>query len=403
MKYCLVGEKLGHSYSKLIHEKRGYDYTLNEISRQNITNFFKSNDYAGFNITIPYKKEIISHLYYISETAKLIGAVNVVKNEGGKLYGYNTDVSGMKYMISRKGISLKDKVVMILGTGGTSNTCRALCTLEGAKKIIIVGRSSQVNYQNCYDYQETQIIFNTTPVGMSPNCDACPINLEKFSNLVAVFDCIYNPLNTNLILNAKKLNLVADTGLSMLVKQALVAEDIWSNTSHSDSEVEQIIKELKLKTCNIVFMGMPSCGKSTLGEIIAKKLSMPFIDTDVEIERLYSKTPKRIIEESGEQVFRDIESEIIKNLTSSVGQVISIGGGAILKEENRINLKRNGIIIYVKRNLELLSSENRPLSAKKGIQNLYNERKEIYESLADYTIQNNGEIQNTIREIEKIL
>ena len=403
MKYCLVGEKLGHSYSKIIHEKMGYNYTLNEVSKQDICKFFTSNDYAGFNITIPYKIEILPYLYYISKSAKLIGAVNTVKNIDGKLYGYNTDIGGMKYMLSRKGISLKDKVVMILGTGGTSNTCQTLCQEEGAKKIIIVGRNSKVNYSNCYDYLETQIIINTTPVGMSPNYDACPINLEKFSNLIGVFDCIYNPLNTLLIQNAKKLNLVCDTGLSMLVKQALLAQDIWSNNSHSDTLVEEIIKDLKKKTSNIVLIGMPSCGKSTIGKIIAEKFSLPFVDSDTEIEKVYGKSPKQIIEENGEEYFRDIESKVIKNITSTVGQVISVGGGAVIKQENQINLKRNGQVVYIKRNLELLNTENRPLSATKGLQTLYNERKEIYNSLADYIVENNTEIENTIRKLEEIL
>ncbi|MBO5888971.1 MAG: shikimate dehydrogenase, partial [Clostridia bacterium] len=227
MKYCLIGEKLGHSYSKVIHEKFNINYDLVEIEKDKLSDFFKDCKYSGFNVTIPYKKDVILYMSYLSPVAKLAGAVNTVVNKNGKFYGYNTDVDGMNYMIKRAGLTLKGKNVMILGSGGTSNTANTLAKRENAKSITIVSRNGLVNYENCYDYANTEIIINTTPVGMFPNPYSKPINLSRFKNLQGVFDCIYNPKNTELLQDAKLLNIPCEGGLSMLVEQALLARDSW--------------------------------------------------------------------------------------------------------------------------------------------------------------------------------
>ena len=399
MKYCLIGEKLGHSYSKIIHEKVGLNYDLVEIERENLGDFFKNCVFSGFNVTIPYKKSVIEYLSYLSPIAKSAGAVNTVVNKDGKFYGYNTDVGGMDYMIKRVNLSLKDKNVMILGSGGTSNTAVTLAKINNAKSITVVSRNGEVNYENCYDYKDTQIIINATPVGMFPNPYNKPIELKPFKKLEGVFDCIYNPKNTELISEAKALNIACESGLSMLVEQALLARDIWLETTHDSSLTESIIKQIRKLTSNIVLCGMPSAGKTSVGKIIAKKLNLQFFDSDDEIFKSYGKTPAEIIKSQSENEFRDIESKVVKDLSIKSGAVISLGGGAILREENVKNLKRNGTIVYIKRDLDKLILKDRPLSQKQGIKDLYEKRKDIYNKVSDLIVENNGAVEECAKKV----
>ena len=399
MKYCLIGEKLGHSYSKIIHEKLGLSYSLKELNKIELDSFLKSPDFDGFNVTIPYKKDVIPYMEDLSPTASLAGAVNTVVNKNGKLYGYNTDVDGMNYMLNKVGVSVKDKVVMILGSGGTSNTAVTLCKRENAKVYRVVSRSGEINYDNCYNYQDTQIIINTTPVGMYPNVEDKPIDLSKFSSLIGVFDCVYNPKNTELLTQAKSLKIACNGGLDMLVKQAILAYNIWKESKQSDAITQKIAKEIDFQTKNIVLSGMPSAGKTTIGKALASKLGKDFYDSDILIKETFLKTPAEIIESEGEESFRQKESAVIKDLALKRGVVIALGGGAVLKEENIKNLKRNGVIFYIKRELDLLVTDNRPLSQKQGVKTLYENRKGIYESVCDYIVENNGEIDSAIKEI----
>lgn len=392
MKYCLIGKKLGHSYSREIHQEKGLDYALVEVAENDLAKFFKNNEYNGFNVTIPYKKDVIPYMSEVSAVAKLAGAVNTVVNKNGKFYGYNTDVDGMKYMLSRKGVTLKDKSVLILGSGGTSNTAKTLCQIENAKTVRVVSRTGEINYDNCYNYQDVEIIINTTPVGMFPNVDCKPIECGNFKNLIAVFDCIYNPFLTELLSDAKRLGVIYSDGLPMLVKQALLAEEIWLENVIDDSETEKIISKLRIQKSNIVLYGMPSSGKSTLGKKIAKILDREFIDTDEYILKITGKTPSNIINESGIDEFRNIESQAVKEVAKLSGKVIALGGGAVLRSENVTALKRNGVLVYVKRNLELLSVKGRPLSQTIGVEKLYEQRKDIYENIKDCVIENNGKL-----------
>lgn len=401
MKYCLIGEKLGHSYSREIHEATGLSYELTEVSKDALSNFFKNNKYDGFNVTIPYKKDVIPFMTGISDVAELSGAVNTVINKNGRFYGYNTDVDGMKYMITRKGVCLKGKHVLILGSGGTSNTAKTLCKIEKAKSVAIVSRNGKLNYQNCYDLQDTEIIINATPVGMYPNVENKPIDIKKFKNLKAVFDCIYNPFLTEMLKDCKEAGITYSNGLSMLVKQAMLAQDIWTGKRSDNDAVEKIIAKMRAEKGNIVLFGMPSCGKSTIGKKVAEILNREFIDTDELITTLNGKTPSAIINEQGVETFRNLESAAIKSVANKSGKVISLGGGAILKQENVDALKRNGILIYVKRNLELLSEENRPLSQKYGVEKLYNERRFAYENSADCVVENNGELNDAVKGVIK--
>ncbi len=401
MKFCLIGEKLKHSYSQIIHESFNLNYSLVELTSEDLNGFFKDCKYYGFNVTIPYKKSVLPFMSELSSTAKLAGSVNTVINKNGKFYGYNTDVDGMNYMITSAGVSLSGKNVMILGSGGTSNTAVTLAKREKAKSITIVSRTGEINYENCYDLVDTEVIINATPVGMFPNVYNKPINLKPFKKLVGVFDCIYNPKNTELLIEAKELNIPCSDGLSMLVEQALLAKDIWLNETHGIEQTEKVIKQIRKLTSNIILCGMPSSGKTTIGKELYKKLNLKFFDTDEEIEKKHGKTPAQIIKDRGEEEFRKIESEIIKELSILSGAVISLGGGGVLKEENVKNLKRNGTIIYIKRDLSLLLVDNRPLSQKEGVKALYDKRKGIYERASDITVENNGELEKTISKVIK--
>lgn len=400
MKFCLIGEKLSHSYSKEIHSLMGLDYSLIEVERDKLGEFVSNGDYSGFNVTIPYKKDVIPLLNAIDSDAKAVGAINLVNVVDGKLYGYNTDVDGMDYMISRKGVSLSGKNVMILGTGGASNATFHLMKKRGAKSVVKVGRTSLYNYENCYDLTDTEIIINTTPVGMTPDLDGKIIDLTRFNRLIAVFDAVYNPQKTELIMEAERLGLITSNGLSMLVEQALCGEDIWLNKSHEAKDSERLIYEIVKNKLNIVLWGMPSSGKTTVGKQLAGILNREFYDVDEVVFEKVGKTAKQIIETSGEEKFREIESSVVKELACKSGVVIALGGGGVIKEENRNAVAKNGVTIYLERNLDLLSMDNRPLSAIKGVEKLYSERKALYES-ADITVKNNGDINSAVKEIIK--
>ena len=401
MRYCLIGEKLGHSYSAEIHAYNGLDYTLKEIPNTQLHNFFSNNEYDGFNVTIPYKKEVIQYLDELDQSAKTSGAVNTVVNVNGKMVGYNTDVSGMRYMIQRKGVTLTDKHVVILGSGGTSNTAQTLCRLEKAKEITVVSRKGETNYQNCYQLKGVDVIINTTPVGMYPNVFDTPVDLTKFKKLTAVFDCIYNPFTTKLLESAKELGLIYSDGLPMLVEQALLAQDVWSNTTHQKTLTEQIILNIRKQKSNLVLFGMPASGKSTIGREVAKTLNREFIDLDEYITNSLGKTPSEIITEQGEKAFREIESQAVKEICKYSSKVISLGGGTVIDPENVTNLSLNSVMVYVNRSLDKLSTFNRPLSKSVGVENLFNQRKEIYQNAKDIEITNNGEVSSAVKETIK--
>ncbi len=399
MKYCLIGEKLGHSYSKLIHEKSGLDYSLVELKKEKLKDFFENCEFDGFNVTIPYKKEVMKYLSYVSIDAQKINAVNTVIKKDGKFYGYNTDVGGLKSMIESTGVSLENKNVLVLGSGGASNTACTYALNCKAKSVNVVSRTGKINYNNCYDLKDTEIIINATPLGMSPNVDESPIDLTLFKNLKGVYDCIYNPQNTNLILQAKKLNIPCASGLKMLVVQALLAQDLWLDKTHSKDEEQKIFNFVKNQTTNIVLCGMPSCGKTSIAKTLSESLNLEWYDSDDYITKTYNKTPSEIISNDGEKAFRDIESEVIELLSQKKGVIISLGGGGVLREQNVINLKRNGVVFYIDRPLELLVDTDRPLSKSKGIETLYNERKDIYNACCDFKVKNDKDIESVVKEI----
>lgn len=390
--YGLIGKKLGHSFSKIIHEQMGYGYDLVELREEEVKDFVLSRKYKGFNVTIPYKKTVMPYLDFIDEEAKAIGSVNTIIEKDGKLCGYNTDIYGMEYAFKYANIDIKDKKVIILGSGGTYETANYLAHKWGAKEVVRISRSGEDNYENISKHYDANIVINTTPVGMYPNNQDCLIDLKNFKNLEGFFDAIYNPLNTNMLLDAKQIlgNTRCSNGLRMLVAQAKKARDLYFNTKMDDNIIEKILEGINMSKINIVLMGMPGSGKSTVGNALARKLGRPFIDTDeVIIEREGLHTSK-IIEQKGEPYFRDRETEVVMEVSKLQGYVIATGGGVVLREENMKALKQNGIVVFLDRNILNLSKDGRPLSqGEDALQKLYKERIDLYTKYADITADSN--------------
>lgn len=403
-KYCLIGEKLGHSYSAIIHKEFGYSYKIVELQLEQLKTFVEKQEFDGFNVTIPYKKEIIKYLNYVDPVAKQLGTVNTVKYIDGKSYGYNTDIYGMEYVLESKGISLENKKVVILGTGGTSNTAYALAKMKNAKEIVVVSRSGIVNYQNLSSHFDAQVIINTTPVGMYPNNGEKLVDINNFPKLESVFDAIYNPLLTPILFQAKQKGIIYASGLKMLVAQAKIARDIFLGEKLNNEIIEKIYNKLYYDTINIVLIGMPSSGKTTIGKNLAAHLGKKFVDTDFEIEKRASKSVTEVFEQDGEDTFRGIESKVINDFGKEKGQIIATGGGAVKNEKAYFNLKQNGIIIFLTRDMEKAETKGRPLlkeNATQALKKIYQERLPLYNKFADIVIDNNGAIEDTISFIKE--
>lgn len=408
MQYGLIGEKLSHSFSKEIHESlESYTYELCEIARENLANFLQKREFSAINVTIPYKKEVIPHLDEVSTVAGELQAVNCIINKGGKLYGYNTDYFGMRDLILRSGIDLSGKKVLILGTGGTSRTSTLVCKDLGANKIIRVSRSENdfaITYEEAYkNHFDADVIINTTPVGMYPDCYNSPIDLNKFNNLSAVFDAVYNPICTQLVLDAKSKGVYAEGGLYMLVSQAVHAVELFIDTKFEKTKTDEIFNKILKEKENIVLIGMPSCGKTTIGKILAQKLSRELIDIDDEIVKHIGCEIAEFFKTHTEKEFRDIETQITKEISRKNGVIIATGGGCVLRDENTRALRQNGKLYFLDRDLSNLTpTDSRPLATKKeAMEKLYKERYGIYTSKCDCRIDGNLTPQVEANLIEK--
>ena len=393
MDYGLIGEKLPHSFSKEIHEQLGYyQYSLKELKAEELESFILQKNFKAINVTIPYKQAVMPYLDEIDPDALAIGAVNTIVNRDGVLYGYNTDFGGMKALIEHAGVVMKYKKVLILGTGGTSLTARAVCERMGAKEILRVSRretDGAITYEQAYaDHSDADVILNATPCGMFPKIFDSPIDITKFPNLSGVIDVIYNPLQTRLILSARERGIDAEGGLYMLVAQAILAAERFLGKKLDVVKLtNQIYDKIYFEKRNIVLSGMPASGKSTVGKIVAENLGRELIDTDRLIVERYGDIPT-IFREKGERYFRDLESEVIKEVSAFSGKVISLGGGAILRAENVAALRQNGAIFFIDRSPEfLIPTDDRPLADKKEkIMRLYNRRIDTYMNTADFII-----------------
>ena len=408
MKYGCIGEHLKHSFSKEIHNAlTDYEYDILEIPKDEFADFTEKRDFSAINVTIPYKEVIIPYMHYIDSHAKEIGAVNTVVNRSGKLYGYNTDFYGMCELIRHAGIELQDKKVVILGTGGTSKTALAVAKALLAKGAIRVSRTSRedaISYEELYEkHRDTDVIINTTPCGMFPNISGCAVDISKFTNLSGVIDAVYNPLRSTMVLDAKKQKVPAEGGLYMLVAQAVRASEIFIDTKYPDGETERIFKKMLRDKENIVLIGMPASGKTTVGNILAKKMNRQIIDTDELIVRREGKAISDIFRENGEDYFRRAESDVISEVSSMTGVIISTGGGAVLRESNVDSLKKNGRLYFIDRPLEaLIPTSDRPLaSTRAAIERRYNERYSTYLSSSDVTIDASSGAEDVAEKIER--
>ena len=394
MNYGCIAEKLGHSFSKDIHNRLfDYSYEVLEVPKGNLDEFMQKKDFKAINVTIPYKECVIPYLDYVSDIAKKIGAVNTIVNDNGYLRGYNTDFSGMKALLDKNGIEIKGKKVLILGSGGTSKTAFALCESLGGKYVYRVSRTARedcVSYdfarENCRD---AQVIINTTPVGMYPKIGYSPIDLEDYPNAVAVVDAVYNPLRSKLVCDAQKKGIKAVGGLYMLVAQAVFAAEKFIDTKVEVKEIDRVYREIMLLKENVVLTGMPGSGKSTIGKLLAENLGKLFIDTDAEIIKKINKPIPEIFAEFGEAGFRKIENEVIKELSSVQSAVIATGGGAILNSENFDFLRQNGKIYFIDRDIEhIAATSDRPLSSNRcDLEKRYKERYPLYISRCDRHIR----------------
>lgn len=402
-KYALLGEKLSHSFSPQIHKLLGdYEYELLETSRENLKNAVFNPNYAGFNVTIPYKKEAIKYLDEISEEAQKIGSVNTVVKKNGKIYGFNTDYYGFKYMLETASINPKGLKVLILGNGGVCPTVKTALEDMGAKEILIISRKGENNYDNISIHSDTDMIVNTTPVGMFPNNGESPVNLDNFPKIKYIADLIYNPLKTRLVLEGEKRGIKSVGGISMLVSQAKKASELFTECEIPDIKQKNIIEKIVKNKKNIVLIGMPGCGKSTLGNLLAMKIGYDFYDTDKIIENEYNINISDFIKEKGEESFRKLESEVIGKIGKTNHAVISVGGGAVTVEENCFNLKQNSAVIWVKRDLNELTDKDRPISQKYGVEKLYEMRKPIYQAVSDFEIEN-VDITSSLKKLEDII
>ena len=410
MKYGLLGEKLGHSFSKEIHARLAdYEYELRELNAEELDALFRKKDFEAVNVTIPYKQTVIPYLDEISERAKTIGAVNAVVNRNGKLFGDNTDFAGMRALALHAGADMKNKKVLVLGTGGTSKTACAVAKDLGAREVLRVSRTKKedaVTYEEAAEkHFDAQIIINTTPVGMFPKTNASPIDLSAFSKLEAVLDAIFNPLRTELVLTAQERGIIASGGLYMLVAQAVYASALFLDQDADEKKTDEVYKEILNEKQNIFLIGMPSSGKSSVGKKLAEMAGKEFEDTDAMLVKRFGEPIADYIRKNGEKEFRDAESEVIAEAAKERGKVIATGGGAILRKENVREMKRNGVTVFLDRDLSLLTAtSDRPLSStKEALERLYNERFPIYEKAADVTVKSNDEIGAVAQAVRKEL
>ena len=406
MEYGCIGERLGHSFSKEIHNAlASYEYSLKELKREELPEFLKNKDFKAINVTIPYKQDVIEFLDWISDEAKTINAVNTIVNKNGKLYGYNTDFYGLKALIERENVSSKDKMVAVLGSGGTSNTAFAVANYLEALSVLKVSRNKKdgyITYDELYEkYCDCEIIINTTPCGMFPKTGVSAVDLEKLPKVKAVFDAVYNPLNSKLILDAKAKNITAVGGLYMLVSQAAYAVEKFIEAPVDNNRIEEIFKNLYKQKMNIALIGMPASGKTSVGKVLSEKLNKTFVDSDDEIVKSENKKIPEIFEEFGEAYFRNVEKSVIKELSMLNSQVISTGGGAVLNPENIENLKANSRIYFLDRPLDMLvTTSDRPLSSNRAdLEKRYKERYELYKLSADVIIDG----VKTVEEVAELI
>lgn len=400
MKCGLLGRKLGHSYSPQIHSQLGtYSYDLFEKEPEQLAAFLKGGDFTGINVTIPYKKDVIPYLDALSPAAQKIGSVNtIVRRADGSLFGHNSDYFGFVSLVKHSGIPVEGRKVLVLGSGGTSNmVVTALRDLSAVP--IVISRSGENNYDNLERHADASVIVNTTPVGMYPNTGISPIDLRLFPKLEGVLDVVYNPAKTKLLLDAEALGIPNANGLWMLVAQAKEASEYFTGKKLSDEVIGKIHRTLSHQMKNLILIGMPGCGKSTIGAALAQRLGRKFVDADEEVVKSAGKSIPEIFAQDGEEAFRQWETAALNSLGKQSGLVIATGGGCVTQNRNFAALHQNGYIIWLERDLTLLPTDGRPLSQSNRLEEMYKLRKPMYEAFADIRVENAGNPEQTVKEI----
>lgn len=400
MRCGLLGRKLGHSYSPQIHSYLGtYSYSLFEKEPDELEDFLRNGDFTGINVTIPYKKDVLPYCDVLSNCAAELGAVNtIIRRCDGKLIGHNTDYFGFLTMINQSGLQVSGKKVLVLGSGGASATAVAVLHKLHAD-VIVISRTGVNNYRNLQKHADAAAIVNATPVGMYPNTGVSPLNLDLFPQLEGVLDIVYNPARTQLLLDAEKRGLITQNGLLMLVAQAKESAEWFTGSKISDEKIAEIHKLLRSQMENIVLVGMPGCGKSTIGKQIAKQLNKKFVDADTLIEEQAGMTIPEIFASSGEAGFRQWETKILTQIGKESGLVIATGGGCVTRLENYPALHQNGKIVWIKRNIHILPTDGRPLSQKNNLEQMYTVRRPLYEAFADITVENDSTPEVAVKRI----
>lgn len=400
LKCGLLGEHLKHSFSPEIHKRlASYEYSLFEVEKENLSAFLSARQFDGLNVTIPYKKAVLPYLDNLSDVAKRLGSVNtVVKADTGSLYGDNTDYYGFLELLKYNDISVSGKKVLILGSGGASVSVLAAIEDMGGR-CVVISRSGENNYGNIEKHSDADVIVNTTPVGMYPENGKTPLDLKIFKRLESVVDIIYNPLKTKLLLEAESLGLKTANGLYMLVAQAARSSELFTNSKIDDKKLEAVYKDILRLKQNIVLVGMPGCGKTSLANFLGQRLNMAVVDTDCLIEEKIKTTIPEYFKTHTEEQFRSIESEAIAEAGKMSGVIISTGGGCVTTLKNYEPLHQNGTIVWIKRDLNNLPKDNRPLSQKTDMAEMFRKREPLYKNFADFSVENNTDIQTAAEKI----
>jgi shikimate dehydrogenase len=396
----LIGEKLGHSFSPAIHRQLAdYDYRLIELKPEELGPFLQSGAFDGLNVTIPYKKAVIPYCQELTETARRIGSVNtILRRPDGSLLGHNTDYDGFAYLLRSAGAEVQGKKALVLGTGGASLTVHTVLRDLGAGETVSISRSGPDNYENLHRHADAQIIVNATPVGMYPNTGVSPVDLADFPQLEGVFDLIYNPAKTQFLLDGERRGLLWANGLGMLVAQAKAAAALFLGVSIPDQRVEEIRAQMEQSTRNLILVGMPGCGKSTVGRLLAARLGRTLVDTDALVEQQAGCTIPELFSSRGEKAFRQLEHQVLCQVSKESGLVIATGGGIVTRPENWDPMRQNATVIFLRRALEQLPVAGRPISQSNDLFELYRRRLPLYQGVADLTVENRC-VDDTVTEI----